>query len=544
MRQSVQYTAFENLLRLFTRVRPGEGRCVAMFFGHVFLILFCYYVFKSLREALVMSGAGAEMRSYAQAATAGILMLLIPLYSALRRRVDGARLVNTVMWFFVVALAAFWALGTSGVPIGFAFFVLIGIFAVMVVAQFWALAADSFNVKSGQRLFPVITVGAALGAVLGAKFTESMVEALGPYPLVLVATGVLALGTLLTHQMQEAVPEGSRSLATSGPSRVQHWLGGFAVVGRSKYLMLIALFMVLINLVSTTGDSIHSYLVKQHFTGLVATGALDDAGADRATAHYFGSFYFWMTIAQFAIQMFVVSRLFRLVGVGGALLALPLVAVAGYTLVAFVPILSVIRAVRLSEMSLEYSVNGTSRNALFLPTGKAETYDGKTTIETFFWRFGDLLSAGAVAASLHFFHRGAIDLVTMNVIAAAAAVGVGVLIGREYRRLALLNLHNEAPTVTCPIPCAELLPGRPFEHLLPDGLFADSDPGDVLTLTARMRGGEPLPDWLRFDAVAATFRGDAAPHFDDEIYIEVIATDNDGVTATGVLIIRRAGDIS
>ena len=108
MRRGVQYTAFENFLRLFTRVRPGEGRCVAMFLEHVFLILFCYYVFKSLREALVMSGAGAEMRSYAQAATAGILMLLIPAYSALRRRVDGARLVNTVMWVFVVALGAIW----------------------------------------------------------------------------------------------------------------------------------------------------------------------------------------------------------------------------------------------------------------------------------------------------------------------------------------------------------------------------------------------------------------------------------------------------
>ncbi len=541
MRRGVQYTAFENVLRLFTRVRPGEGRCVALFLTHVFLIVFCYYVFKTLREALVLSGAGAEMRSYAQATNAVLLMLLVPLYSALRRRVDGSRLVNVVMWVFVAALAAFWALGSSGVPVGFAFFVLIGIFAVMVVAQFWALAADSFNIKSGQRLFPVIMVGAALGAALGARFTEVMVDTLGPYPLVLIATGILAIGTMLTHTMQAAVPEGSRSVATADRARVQHWLGGFAVVARSRYLMLIALFTVLINLVSTTGDSIHSFLVNDHFNSLEASGALDVGGADRAKAQYFGNFFFWMTIAQFSIQMFVVSRLFRLVGVGGALLALPLVALAGYALVAFIPVLSVIRMVRMSEMSLEYSVNGTARNALFLPTSKAETYDGKTTIETFFWRFGDLLSAGAVFASLHWFQRGAIDLVTMNVIVAASAAGVAVLIGREYRRLARENLRNEAPTMTCAIPCAEVAPGGSFEHALPDGLFADSDPGDVLTLSARMRDGEPLPGWLRFDAVAATFRGETVPHFDDEIHVEITATDNDGVSTTGVLVIRRCG---
>ena len=50
----------------------------------------------------------------------------------------------------------------------------------MVVSQMWAFAADSFNVKSGQRLFVVIMLGANLGALAGAKLTQLLVAALSP----------------------------------------------------------------------------------------------------------------------------------------------------------------------------------------------------------------------------------------------------------------------------------------------------------------------------------------------------------------------------
>ena len=62
----------------------------------------------------------------------------------------------------------------------------------------------------------------------------------------------------------------------------------------------------------------------------------------------------------------------------------------------------------------------------------------------------------------------------------------------------------------------------------------------MLTLSAQLRGGEPLPDWLRFDSVAATFSGEDVPHFEEELHVEITATDNDGVSTTGVLVIRRS----
>jgi hypothetical protein len=122
---------------------------------------------------------------------------------------------------------------------------------------------------------------------------------------------------------------------------------------------------------------------------------------------------------------------------------------------------------------------------------------------------------------------------------AAFWLAVAVLIGREYRRLAAENLTNVAPTLTRAIPDAELRPGERFHHQLPAGLFIDQDPGDVLTLSARCHGGSPLPGWLRFDAHQHRFHGDGVDWTEDELVVEVFATDNDGVSTSGTFVIRR-----
>lgn len=535
MRLGQRYTPFEHLLRLVTQVRPGEGRCVALFLAHVFLILFAYYVLRSLREALVLTHGGAEQRTYAQATVALLLVFIIPAYSLVRRRLDGHQLVNAVILAFVVALGLFWIAARSGADVGFAFFVLVGLLSVLVVSQFWALAADSFNVKSGQRLFPVVAVGAALGAVLGARFEAEMVVWIGPHALILIAAAVLALTTLFTAPMREAVPRGSAAVP-HGPDRSPRWLGGFAVVRDSRFLLLIALMVVLANIASTLGDYLHSRLVKDHFAGL------PPGTAEVERAVYFGEFYSWMTVIQFAIQILLVARIIRAVGVAGAALVLPAIMLVGYGLLSMFPVLTVVRTLRFVEQATEYSLNNTMRNALFLPVGRTETYEGKTAIETFFWRFGDLLAAGLVFLGSSVLDAGVSGFALGNMLIVGAWLGVAVLIGREYRRLARQNLVNAAPQMTGELPVAELRAGEAFEYQLPHDLFDDADPGDVLTLSARCQDGSPLPAWLRFDAERARFHGEPADLTGQDLLIEVRATDTEGVSVTGILRLRQRSD--
>lgn len=532
-----RFTPFERLIQLFTKVRPGEGRSVALFGAHIFLILFASYLFKSLREGLILGTSSAIIASYGTATIAALLMVLVPVYSQLRRVLDGALLVNAVIGFFVGSLTMLWLLARAGHDVGFVFFVWVGVFGVMMIAQFWALAADSFNLKSGQRLFPVVMLFAQVGALAGAEFADLFTGAMGTLNLMLVGLAALIANMLFTVAMHASVPDESRHVSVESPHRVRKLFGGFDVVAGSRYLTLIAVMIVLINWISSTGDYIHRTFVKEHFE---AVAALDPALDKKALiTSYFGNFFFWMVSIGIVLQALVVPRLFRFVGVARTLLIAPVVSILGWAIVGFAPVLTVVRLARMFEMTSDYSMTNTCRQALFLPTDKAECYEGKTTIETFFWRFGDLLQVGMLAAGSRWLGMGIVEFAFFNVVLASFWLATAMLIGRMYRDLAHRNLTNAAPRLTGEIPHAELKPGVPFVHQLPPDLFEDSDPGDVLTLSARCADGSPLPGWLRFDARHHRFHADGHGFELDELHVEVVATDNDGESVSGTFVIRR-----
>src|SRR5258706_15864776 len=64
----------------------------------------------------------------------------------------------------------------------------------------------------------------------------------------------------------------------------------------------------------------------------------------------------------------------------------------------WVPLLAFIRGVKLAENSLDSSLQNTTRNALYLPTSREAKYKAKQANDTFFVRFGDVISAGIVFA--------------------------------------------------------------------------------------------------------------------------------------------------
>lgn len=536
---------FERILSLFTRVRPGEGRSAFLFFAHAFLLLFSYQIVKALREAFMLTRYSAEVRAYAVALIALILMLLVPAYGAVRRRLDGERLLRAVTVFFAANLLVFAAAAWSGLSIAFPFYVWVSIFGVMVVAQLWAFAADSFNLKSGQRLFPVIMVGANVGALTGAKSAQLAVASLTPVGLMLVATVTLATTMLFAGPERRMVPDGSRAIAAEHGTHMPRLLGGIGLVLRDRYLLLIALLVVLLNWINSTGEFILADFVQRDAVAraTASAGALQQR---ELIAAFYGNFQFWVTVVGLFIQLFLVARIYRHLGISGALLIHPVVVALGYGLLAlspvlggFVPILTLIRLVKIVENGTDYSLMNTTRQALFLPVDRDAKYEGKTAIDTFFWRFGDLIQAGVLFAGLHWLNWSAVQFAFLNLLLAVAWIGLAVAIGRRFGEKARDNVINVAPEAGLPIPDLLYEPGRPFAHAVPEDAFRDSDPGDVLHLVAGLADGRPLPRWLRFDPGSRTFSGIGPEEEREEIRITVTASDVDGMQATSVLVVRR-----
>ena len=99
----------------------------------------------------------------------------------------------------------------------------------------------------------------------------------------------------------------------------------------------------------------------------------------------------WQNLLGLLIQLFLVSRIFKWIGVRGALFILPCIAFGGYALLAAIPTLAVVRLTKLAENSTDYSLMNTVRHALFLPTTREAKYKAKAAVDTFFVRTGDAL---------------------------------------------------------------------------------------------------------------------------------------------------------
>ena len=537
---------FERILSFVTRVRPGEGRAAFLFFLHGFLLLSSYQVVKALREAFILTKFSAETRAYVVAIMALVLMFVVPLYGRVRRHLDGARLLRAVTLFFVVTLPVFAVLAHAGVSIAMPFYIWVGIYGLMVVSQMWAFAADSFNVKSGQRLFVVIMLGANLGALAGAKLTQLAVAALSPMGLMALATGLLGATLLLVGPERAAVPAGSRAISAEHGRAVPRLLGGIGLVLRDRYLLLIALLAVLLNWINSTGEFILADYVKADAAArIAASGGALDMGA--LIAAFYGDFQFWVTLVSLGIQLFLVSRIYQTIGVRGALLIHPIIVALGYGMLAlapllggFVPIFTLIRWIKIGENSVDYSLMNTTRQALFLPVDRDSKYDGKTAIDTFFWRCGDLIQALAIYVGLNHLHWDASKFAVLNLLLAFAWIALAVAIGRGFSRKALENVMNVAPEAVEAIPDLIFSPGQPFLHPVSPTAFRDADPGDVLNLRACCDDGRPLPRWVRFDGRQRAFVGTAPADVEiDELRIAVIASDVDGLEARTTFVVRR-----
>jgi AAA family ATP:ADP antiporter len=431
----------DRALSLFADVRAGEGAKSMLMLVNIFVLLICYSVIKTVREPLILLGGGAEVRSYAAAGQALLLMGFVPLYSWFASRVDRARLLVGATLFFIACIELFALAVAARVPyVGVAFFIWVGIFNMSLVAQFWSFANDIYSKEDGDRLFPIIAIGMTAGAPIGSFVSARLFRAgAAPQAILQISAVLLAVSVVLYLWINSR--ETKRAAVKPEPLGMA---GGFGLVLRSSYLRLIALLIVLLNVVNTTGEYVVARLLTAHVNEL----ALADAAFDKRAyiGAFSGEYQFWVNVTAFLLQAFVTSRLVKHRGVRGALLMLPLIALGGYAIIAAGVGFSVVRWIKTAENATDYSVMNTARQLLWLPTSRDEKYKAKQAIDTFFVRGGDLLSAGAVFLGTSVLHLGVADFAMGNVVLTLAWIGVALMILRPVvsavrmprRRLAMV----------------------------------------------------------------------------------------------------------
>jgi len=430
-------TWLDRALSVFTDVRAGEGATAVLMLLNIFLLLICYSVIKTAREPLILLGGGAEVRSYTAAGQALVLMGFVPLYSWFASRVDRIKLLVGISLFFVVNIELFALAVAAGMPyVGVAFFIWVGIFNMSLVAQFWAYANDIYTKEAGDRLFPMIVIGQTAGAPLGAFIAGRLFRSgFTPQVILQISAVLLAIGVVLYLGINARVTPRAR-----GGDRPLAGGGGFGLVLKSGYLLPIAAMMILLNGVNTTGEYFVSHLATDHARALAAADPSFNAQAYLGS--FFGDYQFWVNVGAFALQAFVASRLVKYQGLRGVLLALPLIALGGYAVIAAGVSFAVVRWIKTAENATDYSIMNTARQLLWLPTTRDEKYKAKQAIDTFFVRSGDLLSAAIVFLGTTVLHLSIARFALVNVAIIGVWIGLALVVLKRHR--ALVQRHAEA----------------------------------------------------------------------------------------------------
>jgi len=340
------------LLSLVARVRPDERKDAWAAFLTLFGFMAGHALLETARDALFLGSLSAERLPWVYLAIALAALLLGQREPPFVRRFSTRNELTGWLVFAAVVTLIFWALiGWAGPWVYYALYTWSGVLATLVVVRFWTLLSGLFTVIQAKRLFALIGVGSVAGAILGSGLARILAEWLPARHMVLAG----ALVFLVSSAAPTLLSRGhvARSNLT-GIARI--WDMG--KVGRTiwagPYLRRVAAVILAATVTFTLVDFVFKLTVERY----VGPGEM---GA------FFSSVYLTLNVLSLLFQLFVVSALFRKVGVNAALAVVPaliLVTAAGFALAGGLGLILLLKG---ADGSLRHSLYRTGTELLFVP---------------------------------------------------------------------------------------------------------------------------------------------------------------------------------
>ena len=322
---------------------------------------------------------------------------MLKVHAAIARRVGRMTLIAIILLFVAANLLVFAAPslrgpgGASVLPVGRHLQFPAG-------GTFWSFANDVYTPEQGKRLFPIVGVGSSVGALAGAALASALLRHLPPLQLMVCAAALLAVALVpfaWVNAHQRCRPrEGGQEVH---PDQPLTGAGGFQALLEDRYLLLIGVITVLTNWVTNSGE----YVLDRTLVDVATAGGLGAMDAARFVGQFKAEYFWWVNVVALGSQFFLVSRVLKHLGVGGALLVLPIVAMAGAASMALFPVLALIRTAKIAEKGVDYSLETTAVNALYLVVSRDAKYKTKAVIDTFLVRSGDVCAAASIFVGTH-----------------------------------------------------------------------------------------------------------------------------------------------
>lgn len=381
-RQSASIVA---LLRRAVEIERTEVSATLGAFATFALVLGGYYLIRPVREN-ISAEATADQRQLWFLLVFFVMLAAVPLFAWIVARVPRRAVLPGLYGFFVVLMIGFWlALRNDGAgALGGAFFVFASVFNLFVVSLFWILMADIYDSEQAKRLYGFIAAGGTTGAVLGPFAANALVPVVGGQNLLLIAAVIFMLAAALSLWLRTtATAKAHNGIELEAPPTLRTLLSGAERVLRDSYLLRIAVYVLIANLLST-----FFYLEQARLAGETITDAT-------ARVQFFAERDLITSILTVLVQVFVAGRIMARFGIGAAASVLPAITIVGLALYAAMPELHVVAAIMVAERVASFAMSNPSTKVLYTAVDLDERYKAQNFIDTVIYRGGDALS-GAV----------------------------------------------------------------------------------------------------------------------------------------------------
>jgi AAA family ATP:ADP antiporter len=417
------------LVEDFFDVRRAELRPALLMFGFFFAVTAGFQVLKPLKKGLFVAQFGAEQELIAKGLNIDVAFGAMIAFSFLYNRLGGRRLVASLVAIFLVALAVFAAL-ISDQPsaiFNYAFYLFGDLWSTIWVATFWAFLNEISSTDQSARLYGFIGTGGLMGGILGSTLVTSLVRGYSSRPLVLLCIVLTLLIGLFTFQTDRLARQPGAALryherlTQLEHVRTRAAFDGIRMVLKSKYLLSIVGILALYEFCSQIMDFQFSSVLAAQVSG------------GRDIQAYLASVYLITNIFSLVVQFVLTSFLLKRFGPGAGLIVLPLAIALSSGAFLWNTSLLMGSLLIISDNGLNYSINQTSRETLFVPTSSDAQYKARAFTNMFVQR---LAKGAAILVSAAFILIGIRWLSLITVVITIGWIAIALFADRRFRLLA------------------------------------------------------------------------------------------------------------
>lgn len=344
------------MLNRFLRLTGIERRELPLTLALALLqfgIITAFTVVRTTRDALFLSELPARHMPWLNMTLAVIATGVALIMARLGRRYGSRQIFVGALVVSAAGFLAFLGLArTARHAAAYGLYVWSGVYGLLLVAQFWSMAAERVNSRRARQLYAVIGAGGILGGLVGGTVAVAYVGAMS-VEWMLIPAALLHLVVLPTALALDrwVAPE---DLAPA-PEAARRYVGYRNLLGQ-RYIRVMAYVFLAAGVASGLLDYIFKSSVQSHFGGNAA-----------AIGVFMGQFYSAQSFIGLILQFGLTSLLLTRLGARGTSLVLPgLFLVFGGALVAL-PVFGLIAGMRLFDATLRVSIGGTAWEFLYYP---------------------------------------------------------------------------------------------------------------------------------------------------------------------------------